>query len=81
MIFARLGGRGYDSAGAITDVFIVNDWFVLWLPKSDGCLGHWADLIHCSLNRSERLPTPPFDWGKLVYSVATQNPGLMRHAL
>ena len=44
-------------------------------------LGPWVDLIRCSLNQSEHLPTPPFDWGKLVYSVANQNPGLMWHAL
>ena len=50
-----------------------NAWYMV--------LGPWVDLIHCSLNQSERLPTQPFDWGKLVYSVASQNPGLMRRAL
>ena len=50
-----------------------NAWYMV--------LGPWVDLIRCSLNQSEHLPTPPFDWGKLVYSVANQNPGLMRHAL
>ena len=44
-------------------------------------LGPWVDLIRCFLNQSEHLPNPPFDWGKLVYSVANQNPGLMRRAL
>ena len=41
----------------------------------------WVDFIRCSLNQSERLPTTPFDWGKLVYSIANQNPGLMWRAL
>ena len=50
-----------------------NAWYMV--------LGPWVGLIRCSLNQSERLPTPPFDWGKLVYSVANQNPGLMRRAL
>ena len=44
-------------------------------------LGSWVDLIRCPLNQLERLPTLPFDWGKLVYSVTNQNPGLMRYAL
>ena len=44
-------------------------------------LGPWVDLIHCSLDHSEHLPTQPFDWGKLVYSAANQNPGLIQHAL
>ena len=41
----------------------------------------WVDLIHCSLKQSERLPTLPFYWGNLIYSVANQNPGLMQRAL
>ena len=49
-----------------------NAWYMILMP--------WVDLIHCSLNQSEHLPTSPFDWGKLVYSVANQSPGLMRHA-
>ena len=50
-----------------------NAWYMV--------LGPWVDLILCFFNQSERLPNPPFDWGKLVYSVANQNPGLMRRAL
>ena len=41
-------------------------WYMALVP--------WVDLILCSLNQLERLPTLPFDWGKLVYSVANQNP-------
>ena len=56
--------------------------FFLWhLQCMYMVLRPWVDLINCSLNQSERLPTPPFDWGKLVYSVANQNPRLMRCAL
>ena len=50
-----------------------NAWYIV--------LGPWVDLVHCSLNQSECPPTPPFDWGKLVYSLANQNPGLMWRAL
>ena len=50
-----------------------NAWYMI--------LGPWVDLVHCSLNQLEHLPTLPFDWEKLVYSVADQNPWLMRHAL
>ena len=50
-----------------------NAWYMVLWP--------WVDLIRSSFNQSERLPTPPFDWGKLVYSVANQNPRLMRRAL
>ena len=50
-----------------------NAWYMVLRP--------WIDLINCSLNQSERLPNLPFDWGKLVYSVANQNTGLMRCAL
>ena len=39
-----------------------NAWYMVLRP--------WVDLIHCSLNQSECLPIAPFDWGKLVYSVA-----------
>ena len=39
-----------------------NAWYMVLRP--------WVDLIHCSLNQSECLPITPFDWGKLVYSVA-----------
>ena len=34
----------------------------------------WVDLTRCSLNYSECLSSPPFDCGKLVYSLANQNP-------
>ena len=60
-----------DSTRFLYDTCIA--WYII--------LRHWVDFFHCSLNQSERLPIPPFDWGKLVYSVASQNPGLMRHAL
>ena len=50
-----------------------NAWYMVLRP--------WVDLIRCSLNQLEHLSTLPFDWGKLVYSVANQNPGLMRQAL
>ena len=50
-----------------------NAWYMVFEP--------WVDLIRHSLNKSERLPTPPFDWGKLVYSVANQKPRLMRPVL
>ena len=69
----------------VATVCLQDTWF--YTIFNDMCntrymvVGPWVDLIHCSLNQSERLPTPPFDWEKLVYSIANQNPGLVRHAL
>ena len=43
--------------------------------------GPWVNVIRCSLVHSGRLPCLPFDWGKLIYAVANQNPGMTQHAL
>ena len=62
----------------VTTVCLRGRWF--YTNFYDMCsawfmvLGPWVDLIHCSLNQSERLPILPFDWEKLVYTVASQNP-------
>ena len=69
----------------VTTVCLQGTWFYTILHDMSNAwymiLRHWVDLIHCSLNQSECLPILPFDWGKLVYSVANQNPGLVRHAV
>ena len=70
-IVATVCLQGRDSPRFFYDM--CNTWYMV--------LGPWVNLICWSLNQSECLPTPPFDWGKLVYSVANHNPGLMRRAL
>ena len=65
----------------VTTVFLQGTWFYTIFVWHEQCIVHdlipgpWVDLTHCSLNQSEHLPTLPFDWGMLVYSVASQNLG------
>ena len=55
-------------------------WHVQFMVHGSWSLGWFNPLFFEPVGTSPH-PPPPFDWGKLVYSVANQKPGLMRRAL